>query len=375
MSIEIREVNSKKEFKKFIWFGINLYKNNKYAAPPLFMDDKLNLTKGKNPAMDFCDTIFLLAYKDGKIVGRIAGIVNPEANKAWNQKYARFGWVDFIDDVEVVDALLKAVEKWAKDKGLEAVHGPLGFTDFDHEGTLIEGFDKRGTMVGIYNYPYYPKHFESCGYVKDTDWVEYLIKVPETFPEKYFRMADIVSKKYNLTVKKFKSRRELIKNYSYKIFSLINHTYKHLYGYSNLNKEQIDYYINIYLNFLRLDTICIVVNENDDVVGLGISIPSLTYALQKAKGRIFPTGWFHLLKALLKNDTIDLYLMAIHPDYQNKGVNSLMFAYLMPNYVKNGYRYAESNPELETNIKISAQWDSFEYAQHKRRRVFIKHLK
>lgn len=374
MSIIIREVTTKKELKKFIRFGINLYKDCEFAAPPLLMDDLLNLSKGKNPALDFCETAFFVALKNDKIVGRIAGIINPVSNKTWDQKHARFGWVDFIDDTEVSKALFDATIAWAKQKGMTAIHGPLGFTDFDHEGTLIEGYDKPGTLATIYNYPYYPKHIEKHGFVKDIDYKEYLITVPDEYPEKYFRIADIVKKKYNLTSKYFKTRKEVIDNYALKIFDLLNLCYKDLYGFTKLNEKQINFYIKLYFSFFRLDTVSIVVNEKDDVIALGIAMPSFTKALQKAKGDLFPLGWFYLLKALKKNDVVDLYLMAVHPEYQNKGVNSIMFADIMPNSNKNGYKFAESNPELETNTKMSSQWGSFEHVNHKRRRVYIKKI-
>lgn len=374
MSVTVREVVSKDDLKAFIWFGINLYKDCPYAAPPLFMDDKLNLSKGSNPALDFCDTTYFLAYKDGQIAGRIACIINPVSNEKWNQNHARFGWVDFIDDMEVSQALFDTAEKWAKDKGMSAIHGPLGFTDFDHEGTLIEGFDRPGTLATIYNYPYYPKHIERLGYKKDIDFNEYLITVPKVFPEKYFRIAEIVKQKYQLTAKRFKSRKEVVKNYAGKIFDLLNLCYKDLYGYTQLNQAQIDFYIKLYFSIFRLDTISIVVDKDDNVVALGIGMPSFTKALQKAKGSLFPFGWFYMLRALNKNDIIDLYLMAVHPAYQNKGVNSILFAEIMPAAAKNGYIYAESNPELETNTKMSAQWGSFEHINHKKRRIFIKDL-
>lgn len=374
MSVSIREVSSKKDLKKFIWFGINLYKDCKFAAPPLFMDDLLNLSKGKNPALDFCDTAYFIAYKDNKIVGRIAAIINPVANETWNQKNARFGWVDFIDDLEISKALFDSATAWANNKGMTAIHGPLGFTDLDHEGTLIEGFDKLGTLATIYNYPYYPKHFEQYGFVKDVDYNEYLITVPEVFPEKYFRIAEIVKQKYNLTSKHFKKRKQVVDKYGLKIFELLNLCYQDLYGFTKLNQNQIDFYIKLYFSFFRLDTVSIVVDQKDDVIALGIAMPSFTKALQKAKGNLFPFGWYYMLKALNKNDVVDLYLMAVHPDYQNKGVNSVMFADIMPNSAKNGYKFAESNPELETNTKMSSQWGTFEHVNHKRRRVYIKKL-
>lgn len=374
MAVIIREIGTKKELKKFIKFGINLYKNCEFAAPPLLMDDLLNLSKGSNPALDFCETAYFLAYKENKIAGRIAAIINPLANERWNQKNARFGWVDFIDDAEVTTALFDAVEKWAKSKGMIAIQGPLGFTDFDHEGTLIEGYNKLGTLASIYNYPYYPEHIERNGYVKDIDWNEYLITIPEVFPEKYFRIAEIVKEKFNLTPKRFKSRKEIVNNYAKKIFDLLNLCYQDLYGYTKLNDKQIHFYIKLYFSFFRLDTVSVVVDEKDDVVALGIAMPSFTKALQKAKGRLFPLGWYYMLRALKKNDLVDLYLMAVHPDYQNKGVNSILFAYLMPQFAKNGYKFAESNPELETNTRMSSQWGSFEYVNHKKRRVYIKEI-
>ncbi len=374
MAVTIREVSSKKELKKFIWFGINLYKDCEFAAPPLLMDDLLNLSKGKNPALDFCDTAYFMAFKDNKIVGRIAAIINPVSNETWNEKYARFGWVDFIDDIEVSKALFDAAIAWSKTKGMTAIHGPLGFTDLDHEGTLIEGYDKIGTLATIYNYPYYPKHIEQYGFVKDIDWNEYLITVPEVFPEKYFRIAEIVKEKYNLKSLHFKSRKEIVNKYALKIFNLLNLCYSHLYGFTKLNEKQISFYIKLYFSFFRIDTISIVVDENDEVVALGIAMPSFTKALQKAKGSLFPFGWYYMLSALNKNDVVDLYLMAVHPDYQNKGVNSVMFADIMPSSAKNGYKFAESNPELETNTKMSSQWGSFEHVNHKKRRVYIKQI-
>jgi len=374
MSVVIREVTSKKELKKFIWFGINLYKNCEFAAPPLAMDDLLNLSKNKNPALDFCDAGYFLAYKNDKIVGRIAAIINPVSNETWNQQHARFGWVDFIDDEEVTKALFDTAVSWAKSRGMTSIHGPLGFTDFDHEGTLIDGYDKLGTLAAIYNYPYYPRHIEKNGFVKDNDWKEYLITIPEEFPEKYFRIADIVKQKYNLTALQFKSRKEVVEKYAEKIFDLLNLTYQDLYGFTKLNDRQKHFYIKLYFSFFRIDTVSIIIDEKDEVVALGIAMPSFTKALQKAKGHLFPLGWFYMVRALKKNDLVDLYLMAVHPDYQNKGVNSIMFAELMPRFAKNGYKFAETNPELLSNTRMSSQWGSFEHINHKTRRVYIRDI-
>ena len=374
MSVVIREVTSKKELKKFIWFGINLYKNCEFAAPPLAMDDLLNLSKDKNPALDFCEAGYFLAYKNDKIVGRIAAIINPVSNDTWNQQHARFGWVDFIDDEEVTKALFDTAVSWAKSRGMTSIHGPLGFTDFDHEGTLIDGYDKLGTLAAIYNYPYYPRHIEKNGFVKDNDWKEYLITIPEEFPEKYFRIADIVKQKYKLTALQFKSRKEVVEKYAEKIFDLLNLTYQDLYGFTKLNDRQKNFYIKLYFSFFRIDTVSIIVDEKDEVVALGIAMPSFTKALQKAKGHLFPLGWYYMVRALKKNDLVDLYLMAVHPDYQNKGVNSIMFAELMPRFAKNGYKFAETNPELLSNTRMSSQWGSFEHINHKTRRVYIRDI-
>lgn len=372
MSIYIKEVQTKRELKQFVRFGIDFYSNCPYAAPPLTMDDYLNLAWDKNPALKFCETAYFLAYRENKIVGRIAGIIHPEANKDWNQMHARFGWVDFIDDQEVSKALFHAVEQWAKSKGMTHLHGPLGFTDLDNEGALIFGFDQLSTLATIYNHPYYIEHYEAMGFEKEADWNEYLIKVPEVLPERFMRIADLVKQRLNLKAKKCTSKKELVKGYAYKIFNLLNESYKHLFGFTKLNEEQIFFYIKLYFSFFRLDTVILIVNENDDVIALGVAMPSFTKALQKAKGNLLPLGWLYMLKSLYKNDIIDLYLMAVHPDYQNKGVNALVFAEMLPVALKNGYRYAESNPELESNTKMSSQWDAFEHVNHKRRRVYIK---
>ena len=374
MSIIIKEVITKKDLRKFIWFGINMYKDCEFAAPPLMMDDLMNLSKGNNPALDFCETAYFLAYRDKKIVGRIAGIIHPVANQTWNHKNARFGWVDFIDDAMVSKALFNAVEKWAKSKGMDHLHGPLGFTDLDNEGALIEGFDQLGTLATIYNYPYYVKHYESLGFAKEADWNEYLITVPEVLPERFIRISELVKQKYQLRSLKFKSKKDLVNQYAKKIFDLLNVSYQDLFGFTKLNEAQIYFYIKLYFSFFRLDTVFLVANEKNDLVALGISMPSFTKALQKAKGSLLPFGWLYLLRALNNNDIIDLYLMAVHPDYQNKGANSIIFTEMMPVAVKNGYKFAESNPELETNTKMSSQWDNFEHINHKKRRVFIKKI-
>lgn len=375
MSVEVREVKGKKELRKFVKFNIDLYKDNPYHVPGLVDEELVTLDQTKNPAFEVCDAVYFLAYKDGKIAGRIAGMVNRRSNETWNQKYARFGFVDFIDDEEVVNALFGAVEKWARGQGMEAIQGPMGFTDLDHEGMLIEGFDQLGTMATIYNYPYYPRHMERLGYEKDQDWHEFKIYIPDSIPEKHLRIGEIVKKKYGLKTMKF-SRSKDIMPYAQKVFETLNAAYTPLYGFAKLTQKQIDYYIKMYIPMLRLDLVTLIVREEDDaVVGFGISLPSLSRALQKAKGSMLPFGWFHLLKALkTKPKVVDLYLTGVLPEYQNKGVNALLFNDLIPVYQRVGTIYAESNPELESNNAVQAQWDYFKREHHKTRRAFIKRL-
>jgi GNAT superfamily N-acetyltransferase len=374
MSVEIKEVTSKSELIKFIKFNLDLYKDNPFVAPPLIADELVTLSRKKNPAFDFCETAYFLAYRNSKIVGRIAAIINHSANEFNKVKHGRFGWVDFIDDKEVSSTLFATAEKWLKEKGMEAVVGPLGLTDMDYEGLLIEGFDKLSTMATIYNFPYYISHIEALGYTKEVDWKEFLIAIPEVLPVKFVRIANLIREKYNLDVKRFKNKKELVKKYGQKIFDLWNICYADLYGTSPLTQKQIDHYINLYLGFVSLDTLSIITDSEDNVMAFGISIPSLTKALQKAKGKLFPFGFIHLLRALKKNDTIDLLIIGVHPEYQNKGITSLIFADMFEKYAKNGIKYAESNPELENNLKISNQWGPFERINHKSRRAYIKHL-
>ena len=375
MNVEIKEAKSKKDIKAFVKFGIDLYKNNPYYVPDLIEELMMTLDSKRNPAFEIADTVYYLAYRDGKVVGRIAGIINHRSNEVWKQKHARFGFVDFIDDAEVVDALFFAVESWAKQQGMEAIQGPMGFTDMDNEGMLIEGFDQVGTMATIYNYPYYPKHLERLGYVKDQDWHEFKIYVPDGIPEKHLRIGEIVKKKYGLKTMKFKSTKE-VWPYANKIFETLNAAYAPLYGFAPLTQKQIDYYVKMYIPMIRLDLVTVIVREADDVVvGFGITLPNLSRAKQKAKGHMFPFGWIYLLHALKsKPKVVDFYLTGVLPEYQNKGVNALLFNDLIPVYINLGVEYVETNPELETNKAVQAQWDYFRREHHKTRRAFIKKL-
>ena len=374
--IEIKKLEpTKKNLKKFTQFQIDLYEGNPYFVPPLISDDLGTLSPDKNPAFDFCDAVYFMAYKDGKPVGRIAGIINRQVNEKEGEPTARFGFIDFIDDKEVSKALIGAVEDWAKDKGMKKIIGPMGFTDMDHEGMLIQGFDELGTMATIYNYDYYPKHIENLGYEKEADWVEFLMEVPDSIPEKYDRIANIVKQKYGLKVKKYKSPKKAKEEIGRPLFHLINEAYDSLYQYSRLTEKQIDYYIGIYLSLINFDLLTAIVDKDDNLVGIGISMPSLSRALQKSKGKLFPFGWYHLLRALkCKTDRVDLLLVAVKPEYQNKGVNALLFQDLIPYYIKYKFKYAESNLELETNNKVQGQWDYFSNRQHRRRRAYRKLL-
>ncbi len=358
---------------QYVKFGIDLYRGNDCFVPPLVSDDINTLSPDTNPAFDFCDAQSFMAYRDGEPVGAITAIINRPANEKINTPQLRFGFVDFIDDAEVVDALFGAAEQWGRERGMTEIVGPMGFSDMDHEGMLIDGFDEMGTMATIYNYPYYPKHMERMGYTKDVDWVEYRMTVPDAVPEKYARIADIIAKKYNLSVKKYTSRSKIKKDYGRAIFELVNEAYKDLYGFVPLTDRQIDYYIDQYIGVLRLEDVSLVVDAEGKLVAMGISMPSLSEALRKSGGKLFPFGWYHLLKAISgKTDVVDLMLVAVKPEYQSKGVNALIFADLLPRYIANGYKFAESNLELEGNESVQKQWEYFERRQHRRRRAYKK---
>lgn len=366
---------TKKKLSEFTKFQIDLYDGNPYYVPPLISDEVKTLSPSLNPAFEFCEAACFMAYRDGVAVGRIAGIINRQVNEASGEKSVRFGFFDFIDDHEVSAALLDAVENWGRKKGMKRMIGPLSFTDLDKEGMLVEGFEELSTMATNYNYPYYPQHMERHGFRKESDWLEFLMKVPDKIPDRYNRIAEIVKQKFGLRVLKYTSRKRVKKEYGHALFHLINEAYKNLYEYSQLSERQIEYYIDQYLSLLNLDLLTLIVDKNGRLVGVGVSMPSMSRALQKSKGRMFPTGWYHLLKGLKgRNDRVDLLLVAIHPDYQNKGANALLFQDLVPHYIANGYKYAESNPEMETNSKVQSQWEYFNTRQHRRRRSYSKKI-
>ena len=380
--IEIKKVESKKDLKTFIDFHYDLYEGNEYDVPNLFSDEMNTLSKDKNAAFEFCEAEYYLAYKDGKLAGRVAAIINHKANNKWGKKSVRFGWIDFIDDREVSKALLDAVEKYGREKGMEDVVGPLGFTDMDPEGMLVWGFDQLGTMPTIYNYAYYPEHIEALeGFEVDNKYVEFKIMVPDEVPEKYAKIAMMIEKRYNLHVRKFTKKDIFQGGMGQKIFDLINDTYKDLYGYSELSQKQIDQLIKSYLGFLDFNLITCIEDWTDGehkLIGVGITMPSLAHALRKCRrGRLLPFGWFHVLRAIKQHKTniVDLLLIGILPEYRAKGANALLFADLIPWYQKYGIEWGETQVELETNAGVQGQWGALTPVMHKRRKCYKKIIK
>ena len=380
--IEIKKVESKKDLKTFIDFHYDLYEGNEYDVPNFFSDEMNTLSKDKNAAFEFCEAEYYLAYKDGKLAGRVAAIINHKANNKWGKKSVRFGCIDFIDDREVSKALLDAVEKYGREKGMEDVVGPLGFTDMDPEGMLVWGFDQLGTMPTIYNYPYYPKHIEALeGFEVDNKYVEFKIMVPDTIPEKYAKIAMMIEKRYNLHVRKLTKKEVFQGGMGQKIFDLINDTYKDLYGYSELSQKQIDQLIKSYLGFLDFNLITCIedwTGGEHKLIGVGITMPSLAHALRKCRrGRLLPFGWYHVLRAIKQHKTniVDLLLIGILPEYRAKGANALLFADLIPWYQKYGIEWGETQVELETNAGVQGQWGALTPVMHKRRKCYKKIIK
>lgn len=381
-SVDIRKVNTKKDLDAFIQFHYDLYRGNEYDAPNLYSDELHTLSKDRNAAFEFCEAEYFLAIRDNRVVGRVAGIINHRANERWQRNAVRFGWIDFIDDTDVSKALLEAVANWGRTKGMTEIVGPLGFTDMDPEGMLIEGFDQLGTMATIYNYDYYPRHMEQLGgWTKDNDYVEFKLTVPETVPEKYKKVAEMVMKRYNLHPMHPKRKQVFGKEqYGRKVLDVVNKTFGNLYGYSQMTEAQIDEYLKMYFPMLDMNLLCLLEDWNTpdhDVIGVGISISSMTRALQKCRnGRLWPFGWWHCLMALKfrKAECVDLMLVGILPEYQKKGANALLFYDLIPWYQKYGFKWGETNVEMESNNQVQSQWGPLNPVNHKRRRCYIKKL-
>jgi GNAT superfamily N-acetyltransferase len=369
--VDVREVNTRSELKQFVKLSERLYRGHPQYVPKLIDDEMNTLRRDKNPAFEYCEARYWMAYKDGEAVGRIAGIISRRYIETWGKRRARFGWIDFIDDPDVSAALLGAVEGWAKEKGLEGVHGPLGFCDMDREGMLIEGFDELDMLITIYNHPYYPQHLERLGYAKDVDWVEFLVETPNIIPVTVDRVARIVLERSKLTLVKTTSKRDLLP-YIDGIFELINDTYKELYSVVLLSEAQIKNYTKAFFGFLDHQYVKIVLDQQGKVVAFGAAMPSLSRALQACRGRLFPFGFIGILRALKKNDRLDLLLTAVRQDLQNKGVNAVIINEVWKSAVKNGITCAETGPELESNEKVQSQWKHFPHRQHRRRRCFYK---
>lgn len=379
-AIEIRRVSDKSGLKQFIRFYYDLYRDSKYAVPFLAYDELFTLSPKKNPSFECCDAQYFMAFRDGKPVGRVAAIINRRANERWDRKLVRFGWFDFVDDIEVSKALLQAVEDWGKSQGMTEIAGPLGFTDMDREGMLIEGFEEIATVYVNYNYPYYPKHMEQMGgWQKDNDYMEFHVKVPEKVPEKFAKLSEMIERRHNLHTRKF-TRHELIdEGMGREIFHMINETYKDLYGYSELSQNQINQLVSAYIEKADLNLVTGVVdgNDNNKLVGFGITFPSFARAMQKSRnGSLWPFTWWHVLRAVKwhKTDTVDLLLIGVLPEYRAKGANALIFNELIQRFQDYGFKWAEAMQQMETNTGVQSHWQYLESRQHRRHRCFCKTL-
>lgn len=373
MTVELRRIETDRDLKRFVDFPYDLLGDSPHWIPPLRFDELHTLRPGQNPALEFCDTAYWIAERSDRVVGRIAGIVNRRYVEATGSREARFGWVDFVDDEEVTSALFDAAEAWSREQGMTAVHGPLGFTDLDREGMLVEGFDELGTMATIYNPPYYPRHLERLGYEKQVDWVEFYITVPDGVVPRLRRLRRRVEEQNGLRVIHFTSRK-VFRPYARPIMDLLNEAYMGLHGFVPLTDAQIDDVIKRYFGLLRPEFLYVVVDADEKLAAFGLTMPSLARALQKARGRLLPFGWLHLLRALRKETTLDLLLVGVRSDLQGRGVNALLIDECLEVCLANGITYAETNPELETNARVQAQWKFFDLRQHKRRRCYVKQL-
>lgn len=376
MAVEIREITTIRGLKQFVRFGNDFYKDCEYFCPQLIADELDVFDPKKNPAHEVCEHILFMAYRDKKPVGRIAGIINHAANEKWNVKKVRFGWMDFIDDQEVSFALLDAVSEWGKSKGMDKLNGPVGMTDFDHQGLLIEGYDYLAPMASLYNYPYYVRHLEAYGLGKEADWIEYQINPQTELPERLARMDKIVRERANVRVDKVKNCQELVKKYGMQYMDVIDVAYQKLYNFQPLSDRQKKYYCDSYFPLLNFDFVTLVVNEKDEVVGVGVGMPDISQALRKCKGKLFPFGWYHMLKALRAKqmEKFDLLIIAVRPDYQDRGLNAVIIADQHPYFIKYGIKEVETTAILETNTKNQGHWEMFPHKIHKRRRAYIKDI-
>jgi GNAT superfamily N-acetyltransferase len=376
MSVTIQKVETKAQLKAFVKFPLELYKGCPFYVPNIYLDEMSALDPAKNPMSKYSKSAKFLAYKDGKIVGRVAAIINEIANRDWNHQEVRFGWIDFIDDKEVSKALIEAVIAFGKEYGMTQISGPLGFTDFDNEGCVVEGFDDISSFMLKYNYPYYGEHFEALGMAKVNDWLEYRIYVPDQLPEKVTRAAGLVAERYNLHVRKISKKQVRKEHYGQKIFDLVNRTYNVLFDFTVLPPEVIDNYVDTFLGLLDLRFVTLIENAEGKLVGLAVCMPSLAKAVKKGNGYLFPFGWWHLLKSMYvkHEEAIEMLLIAVDPEYQNRGVHAIIFQDLITNIAKGGFKYGESNAEMETNNKVQNLWGDYRKEFKRRRRVFSKEI-
>lgn len=376
MAVEIREIHTKRELRQFIQFANDLYADCPYYCPPLFFDEMNCFNAEKNPALEVCDYQLWMAYREGKPVGRIAGIINRRANEKWGFKHVRFGWFDFIDDKEVSKALLDTVVAWGKERGMDALNGPVGFTDFDHEGLLLEGYEYPAVMASLYNYPYYVNHIDAYGLVKEADWIELQVFPPKEVPERIERLAEMVKQRYHVKIVKVKNSRELVKRFGIEYMDVIDAAYQKLYNFQPMTDKQKNYYKDMYFQFLNFDFVTLVVNENEELVGVGLGMPDIAPALRKSGGKLFPFGWYHLIKALKtkKMERFSFLLIAVRPDYQDKGINALFLQDQIPLINQYGIHTLETTSMLETNTKVLSFFMQFDHKQHKRHRAYIKPL-
>ena len=374
MSVIIKEVISKKDLKKWVEFPNKLYKGNKYYVPFLFSDEIATFSKDKNPAYEFCDTKIFLAYKDKKIVGRIAGLINYAYNKKWNKNAIRFTRFDFLDDYEVSSALFSKVVEWGKENGLTEIMGPIGFTDLDHEGMLVEGYEELNMSITFYNYPYYLTHMEKLGLQKDIDWVEYKLTVPSEVDPKFKKIANHLMKRNGYELVTYSDRKTL-KNDAYEAFQVIDEAFSKLYGTVPLTDGVVNQTIRDYISIVNLKYICSIKDNQGNIVGFAILVPSIVKALKKSNGKLFPFGVFRLLKALNgKNDVLEMFLIGVKEEHQNKGLPAIVINQLLQMCIDNNIKYCETGPELETNTAVQSMWKTFEARRHKRRRCFIKQI-
>lgn len=373
--IQIKKVNTDNDLKEFIAFPYNLYKNCKQYVPDMKQDMHNLVNPHKNPALSFCKYQLFLAYKENAVVGRVMAIINPRANETWHSKYVRFGYIDFIDDIKVSEKLLDTVAKWGRKHGMTMIQGPMGFTDYDKEGMLIDDFDLTGSMATIYNYPYYKEHMETLGYTKEADWISIKVKIPQSLPPRFERIAKIIKDKYNLTVTTI-PKSQMYGKSGHEVFHLLNKAYTPLFGFTPFDEAQINALLKQYVPLLNYKMMPLVYNDKKELIGVAITLPSLSRALQKSKGQLWPFGWFHLLKALKWHyeDTVELMLIGVRPDYHGLGVNSLFFEHLLKVCTGLGFKYAETCPQLETNLKELSQWKDLNPQYVKPRRCWKKEI-